>query len=110
MAQSILVERPDGKFEFLKRDGSTATADEQLTVTNAVKSLTAATYGAATRAFITVEVADIRFRLTGGNPSATLGHLLKNGESLVLTSASDIKNFKAFRDASADATIYVTYS
>ncbi len=90
--------------------GSIAEDDEQLTVTNAVKILTALTYGTATRALITVETADIRFRLTGADPTADLGHLLRQGECLILTSAEDIANFKAFADTGEDATIYVTYS
>ena len=91
--------------------GSIATADEQLTVTNAVKVLTSAKYAGATKALITVTGADLRFRLLAvGDPTTTLGHQLKNGESLQLTSLADITNFKAIRTGATDAVIDVTYS
>lgn len=59
-------------------------------------------------AFITVEDADVRFWLTGTNPTAANGHLLKAGESLTIEEYDDISNFKAIA-ASSNASIFVTY-
>lgn len=60
-------------------------------------------------AFITVEDANIRFRIDGGTaPSTTEGHKLANGQNLTLSSNSDIRNFLAIRDDDVDATLRVT--
>lgn len=90
-----------------------AFAHEVLTVTNAVQTLTAATYIVGARyaqvAFITVEDANIRYTYDGTTPSATVGHLLTDGSALTLTGHHDISTFKAFRAAGVDAEIRVTY-
>lgn len=90
-----------------------AFAFEQLTVTNAVKTLTAATYVSGAKkaqiAFITVESADIRYTYDGTTPSGSVGHLAVAGTAITLFGSHDIENFKAYRDASSDATISVTY-
>lgn len=90
-----------------------AFAYEQLTVTNAVKTLTSTVYQSGDKkaqiAFITVEDADIRFTYDGSTPSATNGHLLRADSVLTLYGTHDIENFKAFRAAGTDAEINVTY-
>ena len=90
-----------------------AFAHEALTVSNAVKTLTAATYIVGERysqaAFITLEDADIRYTYDGTTPSATVGHLLTQGSALTLMGHHDISNFKAYRAGSVDGTIHVTY-
>lgn len=90
-----------------------AFAHEELTVTNAVKVLTAATYKVGDRyaqaAFITVEDADVRYTYDGTTPSATVGHLLTQGSSITLAGYHDISTFKAYRSAAVDGTLHVTY-
>jgi hypothetical protein len=92
--------------------GTQVTAFEQVTVddTAAGIGLTAETYGSATNALITVDTADIRYRLDGEAPTATSGHLVKSGETLTLQSAADIANFKAIRTTTTSAVLSVSYS
>ena len=59
-------------------------------------------------AFITVEDANIRFRIDGEAPTTTEGHQLKNGQNLTLASPADVRNFLAIRDDAVDATLRVT--
>jgi len=88
---------------------------EQLTVTSAVKTLTAAEYQSGNKkaqiAFITVEDYDIRYTYDGSTPSGTVGHLAAAGTAITLFGTHDIENFKCYLDgaAGADSTISVTY-
>jgi len=59
-------------------------------------------------AFITVEDANVRFRLDGTAPTTTEGHVLTSGQNLTLSNASDINNFSAIRDDAVDAVLRVT--
>ena len=87
--------------------GSKAENYETLTVSDTIETLTP---GANTYGFITVEDAPIRFRVDGGDPSATVGTLLGAGDSLGLDSVEDLANFKAIRRSTTDAVIHVIYS
>lgn len=94
---------------------SRAFAHEKLTVTTAAKVLSAATYKPTngtflTGALITCEDNGIRYTLNGTTPSATVGHILASGGSLQLESEEEIMRFQAYRSASADAVLMVTYS
>ena len=87
-------------------------AYEAITVADVVIGLTAATYtqtGYAVQAFITLESAQIRWRIDGGDPTASVGHLLEIGQNLMLGSPDAVKNFKAIRTGSASSAIKVTY-
>lgn len=96
-------------------------ASEAITVSNTVKSLTAATYlGAAstnlkypaTGAVITVSTESITYKLDGTDPTAaTNGHLQTptTGFPIILESLEEIQKFRAIRSAGADAIIHVTY-
>lgn len=94
---------------------------EQLTVTTAVKALTASKYkqrgseavrdmGNARWAMITCDGV-IRWRFDGTDPDATTGHMLGDGDTLILSSYSQIEKFRAYRDTGevADAKISVSY-
>jgi hypothetical protein len=99
-----------------------AFASETLTVSNAVKALTAATYQVALSsnsltkefartALITVEGQSLRWTV---NPAVTVsatdnGHLAMAGSFIVLTTTTDIQNFRAIRTSGSDSTINVTY-
>jgi hypothetical protein len=57
---------------------------------------------------ITVEDANIRFRIDGTAPTTAVGHLIAPGSALELQSITQIKNIKMIA-ATTDATIQVTY-
>jgi len=88
---------------------------ESLTVSNTAKALTSSKYKTsihtATVAFITVEDAQIRYRYDGTNPTASEGHLANPGDviKIKIEGYDNIKNFKAIRTGSNDATLRVTY-
>ena len=91
---------------------------ETITISTTAKSLTASKYTKssgetfteyARKALITVEDAQLRFRFDGGTPTASVGHLLTQKDSITLIGAYNIKNFKAIRKGSSDSKISVTY-
>lgn len=88
-----------------------ATAFEQVTVDNTAGGtiLTSATYATNTKAYITVENNNIRFRIDGGIPTATLGHLVAMGSLIELNSNSDIVNFKGIAISETSAVLNCTY-
>jgi hypothetical protein len=98
-------------FDKLVR-GTQVIAFEQVTVddTAAGTGLTAATYGDATNALISVDSADIRYRLDGEAPTAMSGHQVNSGATLTLQSAADIANFKAISTTTDSAVLSVSYS
>jgi hypothetical protein len=86
-----------------------AFAYESITVADTAKSLTAATYTTGVKkAFITLETAQIRWRIDGTAPTSAEGHLLETTQSLTLNGYSQIVLFKAIRTGSS-GTIKVTY-
>jgi len=62
-------------------------------------------------AFVTVEIAsgNLRFRMDGTDPTTTVGHLLKSGDSLLLSNPHDIKNFRAIRTTATSGYLHVSY-
>jgi hypothetical protein len=103
---------------------------EQLTVTNAVKTLTATKYytrtlpavqangtgGAqaytttiAEQALITVNAQPIRWTIDGTAATASVGHPAVAGDIIMLDGINAIQNFKAFRSGGVDSTIDITY-
>lgn len=89
--------------------GADYDADESVTVTNASKELTSATYGDAQFAEITCETAAVRFWVGGTVPTATVGHILEPGDVLKLNSHSQIVDVRFFRKDGTDATLRVSY-
>ena len=99
---SIVQFRPTIGFAF-----------ETVTVSNSAVSLTAATYAPAggvraEKAFITTE-GEIRYRYDNNDPTASVGHILKDGNFLILTGIHQIQMFRAIRNSTTDATLEVTY-
>lgn len=87
---------------------------EQITVSNAVKAFDLSkvektSFDKGDRVVCTLENADVRFRIDGGEPSATVGHLFYRGDELIIDRYEDIKRARFFRDAAVDATMTVTY-
>jgi hypothetical protein len=63
----------------------------------------------ARAALVSSENGDIRFRIDGGLPSASSGHYLTNGDTLVLTGTQAIQQFRAIRSGDTDGVLRVTY-
>jgi len=90
-------------------------AQEEITVSNAVKSLTAATYaasggwGSAQKAVVQVLNATIRFYLNGTTPTTATGFSESAGSSFTLENEAEIIGFRAIRQTSSDAKITVSY-
>ena len=89
--------------------GSTPFDYESVTVAASAVGLTSGTYDDATRAEITLETAQIRFRVDGTNPTSGEGHLVEVGDVIRLTSAAQIANFKAIRTGATSGVLKATY-
>lgn len=96
----------------MQLSGSKASEYEAITVDNTAggKACTTAKYAGCTKAFITVETAQIRFTIDGTAPTTTAGHLLNPGDILKLDSAEDITAFRAIRVGATSGVIHCTYS
>jgi hypothetical protein len=64
---------------------------------------------AARAALVSSENGDLRFRIDGGLPSASSGHYLTSGDTLVLTGTQAIQQFRGIRSGDTDAELRVTY-
>ena len=64
----------------------------------------------AVKAIITIETAQIRWRMDGEAPTSSQGHLSNPTDTILLHNSSDIKNFKAIRVSSINATIRISYA
>lgn len=89
-------------------------AFETVTVAGTAIGLTnSATYLASTpkpkKVCITVETAQLRYRIDGTDPDASTGHVLVPTQSLVLEGYSQLNNFKAIRTGGTSSVIQVTY-
>jgi hypothetical protein len=106
---------PAGNVPILPRVAGVYTgfAYEVLTVTTAVKTLTAGSYIVGDKraqvAQLTVESNGVNYTYDGTPPTATVGHNLPAGSSLVIQGMHNIENFKMFRSGASDATVKVTY-
>ncbi len=63
----------------------------------------------ARAALISLEDADVRFRIDGGSPSTTSGHYFTSGDTLVLSGTQALKRFQSIRAGEASGTLRVTY-
>lgn len=54
-----------------------------------------------TKAYCTLETAQIRFRIDGADPTSSEGHIMNVGDSIVLQSYEELKNFRAIRTGSS---------
>ena len=89
---------------------------ESLTVTNAVQVLSRSLYGAvgmsggAQEAFLTNYGAALRYTYDNStSPSASIGHVLPDGGTLVLKGQQQMEAFKCYRLGSVDTVITVSY-
>lgn len=92
-----------------------AFAHEKLTVVNAVKKFTVATFSSGAdgqghlRAVVSAEGGQMRFRYDGGNPSTTSGHILSHKDDLIVEGSTNVTNFKAIRTGAESGFLSVTY-
>lgn len=63
----------------------------------------------ATKAVITVETAQIRYRYDGTDPTSIEGHILNNNDALVLIGYDAISKFRTIRTGVTSGVIKVTY-
>jgi hypothetical protein len=82
---------------------------EDITVANTAKTLTAATYGASQKAFMTLETAQIRVRFDGTAPTTTVGHLVEVGDTIILDAGSQLSQFQAIRTGATSGVLRVSY-
>ena len=81
---------------------------ESITVSSASLPLTAAEADAFDHAVITVETDSVRFRMDGNAPTASVGHKLDPGDTLVLDGRMELDKARFIR-VTTDATIRVSY-
>ena len=89
---------------------------EEITVGTAVQTLTGTAYapsGAlrANGAMITGLTAGVRWRCDGGSPgtAAPWGHPMGTADTLVISGANNLSNFKVVAEGTVSATLLVTY-
>ena len=82
---------------------------EAITVSTSAIGLTSAKLQKAVAAEITVENGPIRFRTDGVAATATVGHLLSDGDVLFIDNISDMVSLSMIRDASTDGDIKVSF-
>ena len=82
---------------------------ETITVsTSAIGITTGLISDMTAKAFITVEDANIRYRIDGTDPTSSVGHPVTSGNSITLDTEQEIRNFKAIRSGESDAKLQVT--
>ena len=82
---------------------------ESLTVSTKVLPLTRVVLGDRDQAFITIESQAVRYRVDGGDPTATVGIVLNAGDILELSGRNEVTQFRVIRRDGADATLRATY-
>lgn len=91
---------------------------ETLTVSTTALGLTAAKVDTSAAVYMTLEgTAGIRWRLDGGVPTATVGHLFEppstgnaaSGSGMWVCGKTSLLNLRMIRSSTADVTIRVTY-
>lgn len=88
-------------------------AQESITVSGTATSFTNAIINPADsnspfKAVFVVETDAIRFRVDGGDPTASIGLLAKIGAIVTITGEHDVENFKVIR-VTSNATIQPQY-
>lgn len=84
-------------------------AYESITVAATAIGFTAATYDNAFKASITLETAQIRFRVDGTAPTSAEGHILDVAQSLEIEGKENIANFRAIRTGGTSGVLKVSY-
>lgn len=82
---------------------------EAITVAGTAVGLTAATITGLNKGLITCESAQIRFTVDGTTATATVGHILNDGDVLKLENMSELNKFSAIRTGGVSATLRCSY-
>lgn len=85
---------------------------ETITVSTVAIGLTASKINSTPKpkkVIITVENAQLRYRMDGTDPTANVGHLANPMDSITLEGYSQLQNTKFIRKGSTDASISVSY-
>lgn len=92
-------------------------ADEDFTVSTTVLSPASTNFNAGTAtnstfsansALVTCNSESIRYRF-GTDPTASTGHLMSAGDSLVIEGSGAIRRFRMIRAGATDADVFITY-
>lgn len=97
---TIVLEREPLAFESLTPTTSTG-------ITAAILR-PSATQMEAQWAFITVETNQVRFRIDGTDPTASAGHVIAAGSSILLRGANTLRNLRFIDTAAGASTVRVT--
>lgn len=88
-------------------------AFEQVTVNDTAQTLSESSYrngdDYAKRAIITIESGQISWRYDGATPTSSTGHASNPFDTIVLIGSENMRNFRAIRKTSTNATISVSY-
>lgn len=107
--------RPVMSYESLSVSSSASTVAPSLTK---IRSVTASNPGAGTadviaetavEAFVSVEGAQVRYRIDGTAPTGTEGHILNSGDTLTVQGYTNIKNLQLTITGTTTAVIKATY-
>jgi len=90
-------------------EGLTCFDHEILDIEDSAVGLTSGTYLDATKAFMTLETAQIRYWDDGSDPTNSEGHEVNVGDIITLDSAAQIAKFKAIRTGSTSGELMVSY-
>jgi hypothetical protein len=88
---------------------------EQITVANAVKTLTVINYFSGGQQIATVvscrlQDAEIRWTIDGSTPTTTVGTMLEPLETLILSDVAAMSAFQAIRTGATSGILNCTYS
>ena len=95
-------------------DTTAACADEARTGSSTAVGPTEATYApadevAATCAFVTVADNPIRYRTSGDDPTASVGHEVASGGYFEVFGAENVANLRMIRSDTSDAEVFISY-
>ena len=90
-------------------------AFEALSVSGSATQFTVATYAPsdgtnAISATVQCQVAQVRWRADGTDPTATVGTLLEIGDEIVVWGSRDITSFRAIRTGGTSATLATNFA
>ncbi|KKN32292.1 hypothetical protein LCGC14_0815340 [marine sediment metagenome] len=93
-------------------------AFEALAVVGSATAFTAGTYDPvgvesntpAISATVQCQVAQVRYRVDGTDPTASVGTLMDVGDEIVVWGSRDIKSFRAIRTGGVSATLATHYA
>jgi len=101
MSGSITQVRPTVGFNF-----------SALTISNSAVGIASSLFlspdGNATVAYLTLEGGQVRYKYSGEDPTASVGHILDPGGFLVITGQNQLSSIKFIRTGGVDGTASIT--